>query len=86
LIGSAESRLSTAMTSTPITGGNAGDRCHASFAERDYAGRSRMVPNDFIDHLTRRGVLREATIPGGPENAPLRVTLGLRALWQRSTA
>ena len=45
-----------------------------------------MVPNDFIDHLTRRGVLREATIPGGPENAPLRVTLGLRALWQRSTA
>ena len=43
---------------------HAGDRCHVSFADRDYAGWLRMFPSDFIDHLTRRGVLADAPILG----------------------
>ncbi|HEY6256121.1 MAG TPA: type II secretion system protein GspM [Xanthobacteraceae bacterium] len=42
------------------------------------------TPYVFVESMTVRPVTATAT--GGAENAPLRVTLGLRALWRRRTA
>ena len=42
------------------------------------------TPYVFVESLTVRPVTAAAT--GGAENGPLRVTLGLRALWRRRAA